>query len=364
MEPGSGLHPAVAHGKHGLHRPAACTASPACQNRLMNSKQRVAMALMGERPDRPPVSFWHHFAPNALRGKPAVEAHLLHVDKYQPDFLKVMNDTGFPRPSPEWVIESASDLKAMKELSGLEAEFSMELDIVRELRERLGPDMPMIVTVFNTWATMRRLTAPENDVHGPPKVLAEDERDAVLSRVLKEDPRAFAEALNLLGRGLAKFARRVLDEGADGIFLSVRDDWVDTDTNGDGTYDRIVMQTDLDVLEGAAEGWFNMLHVCGVGKDFVRFGGYPAHVINWADRYAGPSIAEAKGMTDKPLSGGVDNLNTLPNAAPQEVEKEVRDAIKQAGTRPILITPGCTYDPHLVSEENLLAMFTAAKYSG
>lgn len=320
------------------------------------------MVLAKQKPDRPPVSFWHHFGPEELRGLPAIEAHLYHYDRFQVDFLKVMNDTGFPRPSETWVLEKASQLAEIREFTGAELEFELEYDIIRGIRERVGPDLPMIVTVFNSWSILRRITAPETDVHGPPKLVSEDDKDLAVSRVLEEDIGAVQEALAKIGRGQAKFAKRALEAGADGVFLSVRDDWVDSAANGEGVYDRIVAETDHEILQAAAAGWFNMVHVCGKAKDFTRFGGYPCHVLNWADRYAGPSIEEAKGMSDLPLSGGVDNLNTLPKGKPEDVEREVKDAIQQAGSRTIMITPGCTYAPELVPEANLLALKAAAKY--
>ena len=49
-----------------------------------------------------------------------------------------------------------------------------------------------------------------------------------ISRFLAEDRQAVGEALATIGESLARFAARCVAAGADGIFLSVRDDWVDT----------------------------------------------------------------------------------------------------------------------------------------
>jgi uroporphyrinogen decarboxylase len=306
----------------------------------MTPVERVSAVLSGRRPDRPPVSFWHHFPPGEHRGRPAVDAHLRHLRRWNLDFLKVMNDTGFPRPSREFVVQSSRDLAAIPEIAGDEPAFEMELDILGELRKEVGPDVPMIVTVFNAWASLRRLCGPETDVHAPPKVDGDDVKDQVMAAVHREDSAAVRAVLANYGRGLSAFSRAAVEAGADGIFLSVRDDWVPP-----GVYDADVMPSDLEVLRGAREGTFSALHICGKAVDFGRFTKYPAHVLNWADRYGGPSIAEACKMTDKPLSGGVDNLNTLPNGTPEQVAAEVRDALSQAGDHPVMVTPGCTYDP-------------------
>jgi hypothetical protein len=60
------------------------------------------------------------------------------------------------------------------------------------------------------------------------------------------------------------------------------------------------------------------------------------------------------------ICGGIDNLVTLPNGTPEDCESEVADALRQAGTRPIILAPGCTYDPHRVPKANLEAICRAA----
>ena len=65
------------------------------------------------------------------------------------------------------------------------------------------------------------------------------------------------------------------------------------------------------MLRAAAEATFNLLHVCGKALDFRRFAGYPVHVINWADRSAGPPIAEVAGWVRPAIAAGVDNLGTM-----------------------------------------------------
>ena len=116
-----------------------------------------------------------------------------------------------------------------------------------------------------------------------------------MTRFLHEAPEALSRALDVVAQSLANFARHCLAAGADGVYLSVRDDWVDTPENGAGTYDRLVRPSDLKILGGAAHGTFNILHVCGKAVDFARFAGYPAHALSWADRYAGPSLADVAG---------------------------------------------------------------------
>jgi len=330
---------------------------------MMTKRQRVEAVIRGERPDRPPVSFWHHFDPDQTTGQAALDAHLRHLETYDLDFVKVMNDHQFPR-GDVGVVRSVDDLKKIKPLPGSAGGFAGQLELVGRLKERLGQDILTCTTVFNAWAVLRKLVAVPSDKHGPPRMMGEDERDDAVTALLKADRSAVKAALAAIGATVADFARECIAAGALGVFLSVRDDWVDRHANGAETYDEMVRATDLEILEAAEGAPFNFLHMCGRPLDFKRFADFPVAVINWADRAAGPSIAYARDRVKPAIAGGVDNLKTMPRGTPEDCAGEVRDALRQAKDRPIMITPGCTYDPKAVRADNLRAIVAAARSAG
>jgi uroporphyrinogen decarboxylase len=85
----------------------------------MNKIQRVAAVVSGQCPDRPPVSFWHHFGPDAVSGPEAVGAHLRHLEAYDLDFLKVMDDNRYPRTfNRSGVLTGPEDLDRLQVLNG------------------------------------------------------------------------------------------------------------------------------------------------------------------------------------------------------------------------------------------------------
>jgi uroporphyrinogen decarboxylase len=320
----------------------------------MNKIERIQAVLAGRRPDRPPLGFWYHFAPDCVAGPRAVQAHLAHLETYDLDFLKVMNDNHYPVAEP---IAEPRDLEKLRVLAGDEEGFARQLELIGELARRLAGQAWMTTTIFNTWSTLRRLLAPRSDAHGPPTLgPSSDPRDAALARLLAAAPAAVAYALGTIAETLARFARNCIQAGAQGVYLSVRDDWVDTPANGPGTYDRLVRPGDLAILAGAAAGQFNVLHACGRALDFRRFAAYPVQVLHWADRAAGPSIAEAAAWVRPALCGGLDNLAAMPHGSPQDCAAEVADAVRQAGPRPLLVAPGCTFDPQQVPAANLHAI--------
>jgi len=326
----------------------------------MTPIERVDAVVRGRPTDRPPVSFWHHFPPDKQFGSAAVDAHLRHLRRYDLDFLKVMNDNPYPTRRE---VRLAADLRDLPVLHGDEDGFSRQLDLIRALAAELKNQVYLVTTIFNAWAVLRRIVTPRTTkAHHPPAMKAGvDPAEARLSEWLAEDRAAVGMALDVIAASLTNFARRCLEAGADGIFLSVRDDWANSEANGENTYDEMVRLGDGQIITAARGGRFNMLHVCGVPRDFDSFAGYPVQAINWADRAAGPSIASVAGQIKPAICGGVDNLNTLPRGRPAEVEAEVRDALRQAGERPIIVSAGCTYDPDAVPEANLEAMVRAVR---
>jgi len=325
----------------------------------MNKIERVAAVIEGRPPDRPPVSFWHHFDPDSAAGPPAVEAHLRHVETYDLDFLKIMDDNRYPRTATTGgVVATVDDLEKFLVLGGDEDTFGRQLELIGELAKRFAGQLRMATTIFNPWSTLRQMTEPDTGQHGPPTVGGggADDRDAAMSGFLREAPDAFAQALDVIAESLSNFARHCVAAGADGVFLSVRDDWIDAADGGGATYDRLVRPGDLKILAGAERGAFNMLHVCGKAVDFKRFANYPVDVINWADRYAGPPIAEVVDWIQPAICAGLDNLGTMVTGSPDDCARQVADALDQAAGRPIMIAPGCTFGPDIVPPENLHAI--------
>ena len=326
----------------------------------MTASERIRSVLAGKRPDRPPVSFWHHFGPGSVRGQPAVEAHLNHLRRYGLDFLKVMNDNGYPAEGP---VRRASDLRRLGVRCGLEDEFAAQLELITALANQLEGQVPLVTTVFNAWAVLRRIVTPSRSDRPYPPQLGGDpvEADVRMAEFVAEDRYAVAMALEVIAQSLANFTRRCLRCGADGVFLSVRDDWGNAEIGGASTYRELVCEGDQQILAAAEDGWLNILHVCGIPRDFEAFAEYPVQVINWADRAAGPAIGEVSGRIRPVICGGVDNLHTLPNGTPAQVEQEVYDALRQAGDHPMIVSAGCTFDPDVVPPENLDAMVRAAR---
>lgn len=326
----------------------------------MTSIERVAAVVRGQHPDRAPVSFWYHFSPEQAYGPSAVDAHLSHVNRYEIDFLKVMNDNPYPTKRS---VRSAGDLRALPVLNGDEESFQRQLDLIHTLAGELKNKKYLVTTIFNAYAALRRIVEPPvSATHRPPDLSGTvTPVETRIGELLSEDRSAVAMALDAIAASLANFAKKCIEAGADGIFLSVRDEWLAGGNRGSGDYDELVRTGDGVILSAAGEGRLNMLHVCGLPQDFAAFCDYPVHAINWADRAGGPSIGEVVDQCKPAICGGVNNLSTLPTGTPEEVAAEVGDALRQAGDWPIMIAPGCTFAPEAVPDANLQAMIDAVR---
>jgi hypothetical protein len=290
-----------------------------------------------------------------VSGPNAVVAHVRHVETYDLDFLKVMDDNRHPRPATG-LLRDAADLDRLVVLHGDEDSFGRQLDLIGRLAQRYAGRLRVVTTVFNPWFTLRQLATPPTDHHGATPVGSRTSGDEALTRWLCEAPAAVERALGVIAESLANFTRQAPAAGADGVFLSVRDDWVDTPENGAGTYDRLVRPGDLAILAAAGDAGFNVLHVCGRALDFGRFAGYPVQALNWADRTARPAIADVVDRVRPAVCAGLDHLATLVEGSPADCAREAADAVRQAGGRPLMLAPGCTFDPAAVLAANLRAV--------
>jgi uroporphyrinogen decarboxylase len=313
----------------------------------MDARERIDEVLQGRLPDRPPFSFWYHFAPDQVSGPAAVEAHLEPFRRYGLDFIKVMNDN----PYPQAPLHSPEDLGRIAVLQGTEDGFGRQLELISVLRREVGDSAYLVTTIFNPWAVLRTLVKPP-ERHLPPVLNhTEDPPGRWILDAFSNTPDLVRNALQNIGQSLSNFARNCISAGADGVFLSVRDDWVDSP--GGTLYEQLVRATDLAILGGASSARLNILHVCGHPINFHAFAEYPVHAINWADRAAGPAIGDVKAQLKPAICGGIDNLGTLVTGTPRDVAAEVADAVTSACPRPLIVSPGCTFNPDLVSSTNL-----------
>jgi uroporphyrinogen decarboxylase len=290
---------------------------------MMTRAERVRAALDGEEVDRPPFCFWHHFRPHGS-GRRLAEATIGFFDEeFDLDIAKIMPD--LPYPFPRGGVRSLDDWHLIVPLAADGGIFRQRLICIEQLRDWLGGETPIIYTVFSP------LTEALHAAGG----------HEAFKRHAAEAPAVIHQALGILASNLADFSAAAIGAGADGIFLACQG--ASADEFSEGEYREFGRPYDLQVLRGADEGWLNILHVHGESNLMLDlFLTYPAPVINWSDRLAGPSLAAVRAKTDKTLMGGLHERGPLTNGTDEQIEAEMRDALAQAGQTRFILANGCS----------------------
>jgi len=304
--------------------------------RALHAKEaRIRRALASAEVDRPPYSFWTHFPgidldPAALVRETVRFATALDVDfvKAMPNGLYCVEDWGavadFSAIGAGGVarvaaspIAGPADWRRIGPLPMTAPALARELRHLAALRAALPPGTPLLATVFS------------------PLTIAHKLAGGVLHRHLREAPEAVLGALQRIALTTADFARQAVEAGCAGIFLAVQD--ADPASPGDAAYARFGEPFDRTVLEAAAAGWFNVVHMHGARVLFDRLQHYPVAALNWHIGEADPSLAayRAAGGT-RPIVGGL-RRGALTRRDLAAVSTDLA-ALTGPG---ILIAPGC-----------------------
>lgn len=291
----------------------------------MNKMQRFMAAMNGEAVDHLPVSMWLHFATEHLSSEETARAHVRYMTAYDWDYLKAMNDYRYPLPTGQNVTTEA-DLRAFKPLPMSEPAFAKQLECLRLLRAELGPDVPIIETLFNPLQTLVRGAG------------------AGAAQVVFEHPQAGHELLGSITRTLCDYVTAVKALGITGLFYSINGaSRADKGGLTEAQFDAFVRPYDLRILQ-AATGMVRIAHVHGLDLEFGRTLDYPVEAFSWSHHQTKPTLAEARKLIHAALIGGI-NEGAIARQSVDEISADIASAAREAGTRKLLIGPGCTVPP-------------------
>lgn len=302
----------------------ASPTGPAGSQGEMTRTERVQAAIRGEPVDRIPVCFWHHFRPEGS-GRQLAEATLRFFDQdFDLDVVKVMPDLHYPFARRS--VNVPGDWRLLEPIDETRSRyFTQWAEAVSLLRQKLGFETPIVVTVFSPLAEAYWLIR---------------EKDQLL-RHAEEASTIVHQALMTIAENLRAHIRDVIDAGADGVFFALQG--CSTDVMSEAKYRELGRPYDLIALQGAVSGWLNILHICGDNNlMFNQMLDYPVQVLNWADRQTGPSLREARGMTSMCLMGGWHRFGALSNGPVEVIRAEAEDALAQTEGRKLILANGCS----------------------
>jgi len=327
----------------------------------VNSRSRVEAALKGAKVDRPPAAAWGHtyreeWSPEALAKVTVQRARRYGWDfvKFQPrasSFAEAFGaryqSAGHSLRAPkelEHPIHGHQDWLGLKPADANAPSLAEQVEAVRLTVAELGPDIPVLQTVFSPITVAGYL-------------VGKDKRRAV--RDLRRNPDEVLPALERIADAMIDFSLRSVEAGAAGIFYAISG-YASVGMMTAAEYDRWLYPLDERVLIALPKSaWFNVLHLCRGQLHFDIARRLPVQAVSWSVTDAGnPSLAEGRKLSGKAVMGGLGHRTTLYRGTPEEVVSEARKALHETGGERFLLAPGCSVPPG-ARAENLVAMMKA-----
>lgn len=301
----------------------------------MTKRERILAIVNGKQTDRPVISFWTHFGHDDHDAELLAERMVGWQETYDLDFVKMMpsgmycvEDWGCKVGALDPIrgnkklldtpIVSPEDWANLRPLDPNKGALARETRCLRMVREALGPDVPIIQTVFSPLTVAAKLGYVDKTV-----------------AMIREHPKVMDKALQVIAETYADFVQATCENGADGVFFATQlaADNILTEEE----YVVFGKKYDLQVLE-RVKGDFSLLHCHGNKIPYRIFADYPLPAVNWDDPDV--DIRELYEQVKVPLVGGIDHVDLLRNGTPVQVVEAV-SRLKAVEDVPLIIAAGC-----------------------
>ena len=317
----------------------------------ISHRERLSACLKGESTDRPPVALWRHFPVDDQAPDTLAAATLNFQKTYDFDLVKVTPASSFcirdwgvedvweghtegTRRYVKHPIQNPGDWERLPPLEPSAPHLAAQLACLRQIRAGLGPDVPMLQTVFSPLAQAKNLVGK-----------------ATLIEHLRKYPEAVLKGLETIALSARRFVEATLETGVDGIFYAVQHAQAGLLTLDE--YKTFSLPFDHQTLEPAGDLWCNMLHLHGNAVYFEIVEELSLPIVNWHDRETPPSLTEALQSTSFTVCGGL-RQDTLVYREQAEVLSEARDALQQTSGQRFILSTGCVV-PVIAPHGNLMA---------
>ena len=314
----------------------------------MTGRKRVEAAIAMGVADRPPVGAWGHtyreeWSPPDLAAITVDRARRFGWDfvKFQPRastfaeaFGSVYHPSGHSLRAPIMIKPAVPDLESWTSVEVRNPQvFADQVESLRSAVRELGPDIPVIQTVFSPITVGGYLVGKSQ---------------SRVVRELRKHPEVVGPALEKIAEALVDFSRRSVEAGAAGIFYAISG-YAGRNVMKEAAYRDLVLPYDLAVLNALpGQAWFNVLHLCGSNLNFALARDLPAQVVSWSIHNQGnPSLREGRDLAGRAVMGGLSQRSTLVYGP----------AVEDTGGRGLLVAPGCSVPPR-VRDANLAAVMS------
>jgi uroporphyrinogen decarboxylase len=322
----------------------------------LNPRERMQACLKNDPAlDRPPVALWRHFPMDDQSPETLAAATLDFQTHYGFDLVKVTPASSFSikdwgaediweghtegtRRYTKRVVQKPQDWEYLQVLDPIKTpHLSGQISCLHQIRAGLGPDIPLLQTVFNPLAQAKNLAGGD-----------------VLMTHLRLYPEAVLKGLQTIAETTCRFVETAMETGIDGIFYAVQHAQAGLMTPDE--YKTFGMPFDLETTQPAIGLWCNLLHLHGLNVYFDLISRFSPlfSIVNWHDRETPPALDEAQKQFTGVVCGGV-SQKTIVFGDISQVRAEAAEAIRQTGGRRLLLGTGCVV-PVIAPHGNILAV--------
>jgi uroporphyrinogen decarboxylase len=312
---------------------------------MMTKRERVMTALRGEPVDRVPLAFWlHNFAAEnsaeGLAGETLRLARTFDWDYLKPQSraqcfaemwglrYRASSDRAVPFTVTHAPVADEAALAKLEPADPRAGALGEQITALRLIRAAVGPDTPVIWTVFSPLMVV--------------PFLMKDGREQTLS-LMRSAPTAVESALDAVAETLRAFAHACLDAGADGLFYATNLATRSLTTAAECR--RFQRPYDRRVLAAVERAPFNLLHVCGEAAHFDEFADYPVTAFSWATVPGNPTLSEGHRKTGRAVVGGFPGKPDIAGFTGTALAARARSAIAEMRGRWLLLGPDCSINP-------------------
>jgi uroporphyrinogen decarboxylase len=301
-------------------------------------RRRLEAIISGEKPDRLPVALWRHWPGDDQDAAALAAAHIKWQQDFDWDLIKVGPDSNFSVTDwgveDRWVghiegvrettfrpVQVPEDWALLKPLDPARGKLAMEIEALALVREGIGPEVPMLATVFAPLGQAKHIAGGE-----------------VLGSQLRSHPALLHEALSVITESTQRYIEGARKIGVDGIFYAVQHARYPLLSRLEFT--EFGRAYDLQIVETIQDLPFNMLHIHGTDLMFDLVADYAFPLVNWHDRESDISLRNGLAQINGAASGGIDHW-TIHQDSPEQTLVEARDAVEQTGGTRLMLGTGC-----------------------
>jgi uroporphyrinogen decarboxylase len=306
---------------------------------MINHRERLETCLSQGTLDRVPVALWRHFPVDDATPETLAAATLAYQKTYDFDLIKVTPASSFCvkdwGSKDEWrgategtrdytcyAIQRPDDWLRLKPLDPSQGALGAQLKCLRLLSQELGPDTPILQTIFSPLAQAKNLVG-----------------GATLLVHLRRHPDAVHAGLRVIAETTKRFVEEARQTGIAGIFYAVQH--AQYGLLSEEEFIQFGQDYDLQVLQPAQDMWLNMVHLHGSDVMFNLVAQYPVQIINWHDRETFPSLAEGQTRFPGVVCGGLRREQTMVLGRPESVITEAHQAIRATQGKRFILGTGC-----------------------